>query len=70
MPHRFQLFERIAFSLVVLSAVVCTVFIAYEQCPGVRSALHEGEDLLRQSGEYALACSAPANNPCTGLPGD
>jgi hypothetical protein len=70
MPHRFQLFERIAFSLVVLFAVACTAFIAYEQCPGVKSALHEGEDLLRQSGEYALACSAPANNPCAGVPAD
>jgi hypothetical protein len=70
MPHRFQLLEKIAFSLVVFSAVACSAFIAYERCPEIKIALHEGEDPLSKSGEYSLACVAPANGPCAQLPVD
>ena len=68
MPHRYQLIERIAFSLVVLSAVACSAFIAYEQVPGVKAAMHTGEDILRQSGEYSFACASSVSDVCGQLP--
>jgi hypothetical protein len=47
MPHRFQLLEKIAFSLVCWSAAACSAFIAYERCPQIKVVLHVGEEVLR-----------------------
>lgn len=68
MPHRFQLIERIAFSFVVLSAVACSAFIAYERCPDVKTALRYGKEAARLSGEYSATCVSPLSNPCAQLP--
>ena len=53
MPQRFLLLEKIAFSLFVTLAVACSAFIAYEQDPDVKVALHEGEALIRASAKYS-----------------
>lgn len=68
MTHRFQVFERIAFSLVVLSAAACSAFIAYERCPDVKQVLQVGEKVLRYSGQYAYVCATPAADTCGQLP--
>jgi hypothetical protein len=68
MTHRFQLLEKIAFSLVCWSAAACSAFIAYERCPDIRVVLHAGKEVLRYSGEYSLACAAPAADICAPLP--
>lgn len=65
MPHRYQLLEKIAFSLVVLSAVVCSTFIAYESSPGFRDGLEEGKQLIAKSGQYSYACTTLPTDPCT-----
>jgi hypothetical protein len=70
MPHRFQVIERIAFSLVVLSAVACSAFIAYETSPDVRQVLHAGKTALQWSGEYSLICASPVTDACANLPVD
>ena len=70
MPHRFQLFEKIAFSLVCWSAAACSAFIAYERCPDIKVVLHASEAALRYSGQYSLACAAPATDVCAQLPAD
>ncbi|MGF7133448.1 hypothetical protein P3T40_004939 [Paraburkholderia sp. EB58] len=70
MPYRFQVFEKIAFSLVVLSAVACSAFIAYETSPDVRQVLHAGKTALQWSGEYSFACSAPVTDTCANFPVD
>jgi hypothetical protein len=69
--HRFQIFEKIAFSFVVMAAAACTTFIAYERSPDVRRALHVGAEILRYSGQYSYAsyaCSTPAADACGQLP--
>lgn len=68
MPHRFQLFEKIAFSLVCWSAAACSAFIAYERCPDIKVVLHAGEQVLSYGGQYSLACTEPAANVCEQLP--
>jgi hypothetical protein len=68
MAHRFQLLEKIAFSLVCWSAAACSAFIAYERCPDIKVVLHAGKEVLRYSGEYSLACAAPATDICAQLP--
>lgn len=68
MTHRFQLLEKIAFSLVCWSAAACSAFIAYERCPDIKVVLHASKEVLRASGEYSLACSAPAADVCTQFP--
>ncbi|CAB3808287.1 MULTISPECIES: hypothetical protein [Paraburkholderia] len=68
MPHRFQLFEKIAFSLVCWSAAACSAFIAYERCPDIKVVLHAGAQVLRYSGEYSFACAAPDPDICAPLP--
>jgi hypothetical protein len=70
MPHRFQVLERIAFSLVVLSAAACSAFIAYETSPGVRQVLHAGKTALQWSGEYSFVCASPLTNACANFPID
>jgi hypothetical protein len=69
MPLRFLLLERIAFSLVVTSAVACSAFLAYEQIPDVRIALHDGEALMRESAKYSVMCEPSKFDPCTELNG-
>jgi hypothetical protein len=70
MPHRFQVFERIAFSLVVLSAVACSAYIAYETDPDVRQVLHAGKTALQWSGQYSFICASPVTDACANLPVD
>ena len=70
MPERFQVIERIAFSLVVLSAVLCSGFIAYESSPDVQAAVKVGENVMRYTGDYSFACASPMNSPCAQLQGD
>lgn len=65
MPHRFQLFERIVFSLVVLSAVMCSTFITYERCPELKIAFQREAEILAQSEGYAFDCTSVADAPCT-----
>jgi hypothetical protein len=68
MTHRFQLFEKIAFSLVCWSAAACSAFIAYERCPDIKVILHAGKEVLRYSGEYSMACATPTVDACGQLP--
>ena len=68
MPHRFQLFEKIAFSLVCWSAAACSAFIAYERCPDIKVVLHAGEEVLRDSGQYSFVCASPVADTCVQLP--
>ncbi|SMG06195.1 hypothetical protein [Paraburkholderia susongensis] len=70
MSHRFQLLEKIAFSLVCWSAAASSAYIAYERCPDIKVALHAGEKILSNSGQYAFACPAPAADMCAQLPAD
>ena len=67
MTHRFQLLEKIAFSLVCWSAAACSAFIAYERCPDIKVVLHAGEEVLRYSGEYSFGCASPVADSCTQL---
>ncbi|MDW9227708.1 hypothetical protein C7S15_2284 [Burkholderia cepacia] len=52
------------FSLVVMSAVVCSAFLAYERHPEIKIALHEGEALMRESAKYSVMCSPSKVDPC------
>ena len=70
MPYRFQIFEKIAFTLVVLSAVACSAFIAYETSPEVRQVLHAGKTALQWSGEYSFVCASPVTDACANFPVD
>jgi hypothetical protein len=70
MPHRFQFLEKIAFSMVVMSAVFCSSFIAYERCPDVQVALSAGKEVLRYSGEYGFACASPYVDACAQFPSE
>lgn len=69
MPARLLLLEKIAFSMVVASAVACSSFIAYEQHPEVRIALHEGETLMRESAKYSVVCEPSPFDPCAEMSG-
>jgi hypothetical protein len=72
MPHRYQVFEKFAFSLVVLFAVMCSGYITWESSPSFRDNVHQGRELLRKSGEYqydytsSYACTSTqlAAGPC------
>ncbi|MCA8378888.1 hypothetical protein LGN22_08320 [Burkholderia cenocepacia] len=64
MPERFQTLEKFVFSLVVMSAVVCSAFLAYERHPEIKIALHEGEVLMRESAKYSVICSPSKVDPC------
>jgi hypothetical protein len=70
MPHRFQVFEKIAFSLVVLSALACSSFIAYETDPGVREVLQAGKTAMQWSGQYSFVCASPLTEACANFPLD
>ncbi|HEX7935831.1 MAG TPA: hypothetical protein VF573_22575 [Paraburkholderia sp.] len=67
MPHRFQLLEKIAFSLVCWGAAACSGFIAYERCPDIKVVLHASEEALRHSGDYAFVCTSPMDDSCAQL---
>jgi hypothetical protein len=69
MPHRYQVFEKIAFSLVVLSAIVCSSFIAYENSPDLRNAVQVTTS-LDWAADYSAVCISPATNPCAAFAGD
>ncbi|APR35820.1 hypothetical protein [Paraburkholderia sp. SOS3] len=69
MPHQYQVFEKIAFSLVVLSAVVCSSFIAYESSPELQYAVAVTEK-LDWTANYAAVCVSPMATACTEYPGD
>ncbi|AJX17145.1 hypothetical protein WJ95_24490 [Burkholderia ubonensis] len=64
MPERLQALERIAFSLVCMSAVVCSAFLAYAQHPEIKDALRQGEALMRESAKYSAICSPSKVDPC------
>jgi hypothetical protein len=65
MPHRFQILEKIAFTLVVMFALGCTTLIAYENHPeAFRLGLQYGKDALRWTGEYSMNCSPMAGDTC------
>ncbi len=68
MPHRYQFLEKIAFTLVVLSAVTCSSFIAWESSPDLRANFQQGKDLFLKSGEYSYACATVATDPCAQFP--
>jgi hypothetical protein len=70
MTPRFQLLEKIAFSLVCWSAAASSAYIAYERCPDIKVALHAGEKILSDGGQYAFACTSPAADVCAQLPTD
>jgi hypothetical protein len=56
MPHHARILEKIAFALVVLSALVCSAFITYEKCPDARVALQAEKDLLACNVGYSFVC--------------
>jgi hypothetical protein len=64
MPHRYQIFERIAFSLVVLSAVVCSSFLAYESSPELQNAVKVTKS-LNWTADYSAMCVSPMTSACT-----
>jgi hypothetical protein len=68
MPERFQVIERIAFSLVCFAAATCTAFLAYEQSPDVRSDVQLGKELFIKSGQYSYACATTTADPCAQFP--
>ncbi|WP_322788515.1 MULTISPECIES: hypothetical protein [Paraburkholderia] len=68
MPHRFQLLEKFAFSIVVLLAVMCSSYIAWESSPDLRDNLEVGKELFMKSGQYSYACATVAADPCAQFP--
>jgi len=64
MPERFQTLEKFMFSLVVMSAVLCSAFLAYERHPEIKIALQQGEALMRESAKYSTICSPSKVDPC------
>jgi hypothetical protein len=64
-PYRFRIFEKIAFSLVVMFALGCTTLIAYESNPEpFQASMQYGKDALRWTGEYSMSCAALPNDTC------
>lgn len=70
MPPQLQIFEKIAFSLVVMSAVMCSGYIAWETSPDFQAAVHASAAAVRWTGDYSFMCASPANDPCEQLPVD
>ncbi|HZZ10589.1 MAG TPA: hypothetical protein VFE79_07840 [Paraburkholderia sp.] len=67
MPQRFQLFEKIVFSLVCWAAAACSAFIAYERCPEIKVVLHASAQVLSYSSQYSFMCASPTTDTCTQL---
>ncbi|RQH10124.1 hypothetical protein D1Y85_01120 [Paraburkholderia dinghuensis] len=66
MPHRYQLLEKFAFSLVVLSAVTCSSYIAWESSPDLRLDFQQGKELILKSGEFTYdACATASGDSCS-----
>jgi hypothetical protein len=57
MSHHHRILEKIAFSMVVLSALVCSVFIAYERCPEFRFAMQFEKEILTCDRGYSAICA-------------
>jgi hypothetical protein len=70
MPPRFQILEKIVFTLVVMSAVLCSGFIAWETEPGFQDAVHASAAAVRWSGDYSFMCASTTANACDQLPVD
>lgn len=68
MPHRFQLLEKFAFSIVVMLAAACSSYIAWESSPNLRDNLEVGKELFLKSGQYSYACATMAADPCAQFP--
>lgn len=64
MPHRYQLLEKIAFSFVVLSAVMCSSYIVWESSPDLRQNFQQGKDLFLKSSEYTYTCTTVSGSTC------
>ncbi|EIF30861.1 hypothetical protein BCh11DRAFT_06370 [Burkholderia sp. Ch1-1] len=62
MPHHPRILEKLAFSVVVFSALVCSVFIAYERCPDIRFAMQAERDVL--------TCNLGESSVCPGVDPD
>jgi hypothetical protein len=69
MPHRYQLIEKIAFSLVCLSAAMCSSFIAYENCSVLQDAVKATKN-VNWVPNYSAVCVAPTVTSCEQFPGD
>jgi len=67
-PHQYQLLEKFAFSLVVLFAVMCSSYIAWETSPDLRENFQVGKELFLKSGEYSYACATTVADPCAQFP--
>jgi hypothetical protein len=67
MPHRFQLLEKFAFSLVVMFGAACFALVAYDTSPDLQDSVQVGKEVLRKSGEYAFACSSDTQALCAQL---
>jgi hypothetical protein len=70
MPPRFQILERIVFTMVVMSAVLCSGYIAWETSPGFQDAVHASAAAVRWSGDYSFMCASTTANACDQLPVD
>ncbi len=68
MPHRFQVFEKIAFSLVVLSAAACSAFIAYETSPDIRQVLHAGKKPCNGAANIRSSAPRRVTDACANFP--
>ncbi|CAB3786822.1 hypothetical protein LMG28688_02349 [Paraburkholderia caffeinitolerans] len=68
MSHRFQLLEKFAFSIVVLFAVTCSSYIAWESSPDLRANVAVGKELFLKSGQYSYACATVSGDPCAQYP--
>lgn len=69
MPHRYQVLEKIAFSLVCLSAALCSSFIAYENSPDLQDAVKATKS-MNWVADYSAVCVSPTTTPCEQFPGD
>jgi hypothetical protein len=67
MTHRFQVLEKIAFSLVVCSALACFGFIAYQSSPDLRQDWQRSEAFVLNGNVFPYACAAAIDDPCLGV---
>lgn len=64
MPNINRKLEKVAFSLVVLSAVGSLVFIVWQKNPGITLAIQAGSETLMPHSEYLLGCMVPDQGVC------
>jgi hypothetical protein len=60
MSPRFLILERIAFSLLTLSAVADATFISYEKSPDFRDNVHQ---IVRLGKDFSLAYPVIGDDP-------